>query len=262
MSARKEGAYYVIQKNKDLSRCSHRETAKQDFLSTSFNLNSDIKTSPILNADYYSEQKLKNGILDQATITEKYLYVPASVGKGGAKTIVNTKLQFTGTSKDGATDTTKTPKSILFESPHSLVSEKSNVNVITNALKETVNTIDKSVSDRTADKFLNLVRIMRASKRDDLLNVYNQVNAGTVGDKEVAKKIFLDALFRSGTGDTVEVTIQLLKSKALTPVEQKLVYLGLSFVRHATPASLKAASVSSNIFHLNPTIIIFFFRLF
>lgn len=244
VTTRKEGGHFVIQKSKELNKCAHRESIKQDFMATSFNLHTDIKTSPILHSQYFSEQKLKNGILDQATITENYYYVPFSVGKNGANAKVVTKLQYVGNSKDAIQSAANTGKSLLFENPHQLTSDKSNVNVILNAVKETVKTIGETVSDSTANKFLNLVRIMRASKRDDLLNVFNQVSAGTVGDKDIAKKVFLDALFRSGTGDTVEVTIQLLKNKPLSPLEEKLVYLGLAFVRHATPASLKAAAVS------------------
>lgn len=188
---------------------------------------------------------MKNGILDQATITENYLYVPFSAGKNGAKATVTTKLHFVGTSKDAAQEKCNVAKPILFENPHTVLSDKSNVNVILGAVKDAVKSVGNLVSMHTADKFLNLVRIMRASKRDDLLSVYNQVNAGTAGDKEVSKKVFLDALFRAGTGDSIEVTIQLLKNKPLTPVEQNLVYLGLSFARHVTPGSLKAATVSS-----------------
>lgn len=245
INTRKEGGVFVIQKSKDLNKCSHRETAKQDFLATSFNLHSEIKTSPILNSEYFSEQRIKNGILDQATINENYLYVPFSVGKNGAKAKVTTKLQYAGNSKEAHADTTKEAKSLLFDSPHPVVSEKSNVNIILNAVKDTVKSIGQTVSDNSANKFGNLVRIIRASKKVDLLNIYNQVRAGTAGDKEVAKKVYLDALFRAGTGDSVEVTIELLKNKQLSPLEQKLVYLGLAFVRHATPASLNAAAVST-----------------
>lgn len=250
VNTRKEGAVFVIQKSKELNKCAHRESVKQDFMATSFNLHSEIKSSPILNADYLSEQKLKSGILDQATITENYFYVPFSAGKNGARAKVTTKIQLVGTSKDAIQSAAASPRTILFESPHNVLSDKTNVNVILNAVKDTVKTIKATVSDKTANKFLNLVRIMRASKRDDLLSVFNQVNAGTAGDKDVAKKVFLDALFRAGTGDTVEVTIQLLKSKPLSALEQKLVYLGLAFVRHATPEALKAAAVSCpNLLH-------------
>lgn len=59
------------------------------------------------------------------------------------------------------------------------------------------------------------------------------------------RKVFFDALFRTGTGEAVEVVVQLLKSKELSEMEQKLVYLSLAFIRHATKGSLASAAVSS-----------------
>jgi len=64
------------------------------------NLNSEIKSSPLLSADYSANLRVKNGILEQATVSEDYLYVPFSVGKNGAKAQIAGKLHLTGTSKD------------------------------------------------------------------------------------------------------------------------------------------------------------------
>lgn len=243
VSTKKEGNVLVITKHRDLNRCSHREHIKQDFMATSFNLNSEIKTSPVLSSDYNSEQRVKNGILDSAVVTENYLYVPFSVGKNGAKASVTTKLQLTGQSKETPKASTSEPKSILFENPHHSVSDKTNPSVILNAVKDTAKTVGQTVGESTAKEFINLVKIMRASKKADLLAVFNQVKAGAgFADKSVGKNIYFEALFKAGTGETVEVLIELLKNKEIEcPIQQKLVYLGLAFVRHATPESIGTA---------------------
>lgn len=216
-------------------------------MATAFNLNSEIKSSPILNGDYVSQQRIKNGILDQATVTENYLYVPFSVGKNGAKAIVQSKLQYVSSNKETAKGKVSEPRSIIFENPHPVTAPKANVNSILAAVKTVTDTIDQVVSPNSAKEFVELVKIIRESKKDDLLGVYNQVRAG-VGfkNKEIAKKVFLDALLRAGTGEVVEVAIELLKNKELNVIEEKLVYLGLSFVKHATKASLSSAAVSIN----------------
>ncbi|XP_044260123.1 apolipophorins [Tribolium madens] len=239
----KEGNVVVVQKARNLNRCAYRENIKQDFIATAFNLNSEIKSSPILNGDYDANLKIKNGILDQATVHEHYLYVPFSVGTNGAKASIETNLKYVGTAKDNSQVKGGHPRSIIFEDPHPVHSPHTNVNSILQAVKQTAKTIDITVGEHTAKEFTNLVKILRVSKRDDLLAVYNQVRAG-VGfpDKIAGKKIFLDALLRAGNGDNIEVVIELLKNKELTPIEQNLVYLGLSTVRHPTENSLNSAA--------------------
>lgn len=178
-------------------------------------------------------------------MTEKYLFVPFSVGEKGARAVVHTKLQLIGTANGGATIKTQKPRSIIFENPHPVNAPKSNVNSILSAVKETVRTFGTTVSDNSAKEFINLVKILRVSNRDDLLAVYNQVQAGAgFDDKEAAKKVFLDALLRGVSGDTIEAGIVLLKNKQLNAIEEKLIYLGLSFARHVSENAITAAAVS------------------
>lgn len=245
ITEKKEGGVLVIQKNRNLNKCAYRESIKQDFLATAFNLNSEIKSSPILNGDYSSQQRIKNGILDQATVTENYLYVPFSVGKNGAKAIVQSKLQYVSSSKSSPKSKVSEAKSIIFENPHQVIAPKANVNSILAAVKAVTDTIDQVVGPNSAKEFVELVKIIRESKKDDLLGVYNQVRAG-VGfkNKDTGKKVFLDALLRAGTGEVVEVAIELLENRELNAIEERLVYLGLAFVKHATKASLSSAAVS------------------
>lgn len=113
------------------------------------------------------------------------------------------------------------------------------------AVRETLKTIDVVVGEKTAKEFVTLVKALRAAKKTDILSVYNQVRSGVgFGDKNQAKKIYLDALLQAATGDSAEAAITLLKSKELNEIEKKLVYAGLSFVQHASESSLTTAAVS------------------
>lgn len=60
------------------------------------------------------------------------------------------------------------------------------------------------------------------------------------------RKVFLDALFRAGTGETVEVSVDLVLNKELSPLEQRLALISLSTCRHATSSSIKSAMVIHN----------------
>ncbi|XP_066261681.1 apolipophorins isoform X2 [Euwallacea similis] len=239
----KEGNLVVIRKSRSLNRCSYREHIRQDFLSTVLNLNSEIKSSPLLNGDYSAVLKVKNGVLDQATVTEDYLYVPFSVGKNGAKAQIVSKLHLSGTSKESPQAPVSKPKSIIFENPHPVVSPTTSATVILNAVKEVAKTIDLVVGENTAKEFLNLLKIVRVSSKTNLLTAYNQVKGGVgVGDKDSAKRIYLDALLRAGNGETVEALLELLDKKQLDEFDSKLVLLSLNVLRHATEGSLKAAT--------------------
>lgn len=245
ISQHHEGNVLVIQKSRNLNKCAYREHVKQDFLVTVFNPHTELKSSPILNGDYKAKLEVKGGILNQATIVEDYLYVPFSVGNNGAKAQVNAKLQLVGTSKDNPKTQCNKPRSIIFENPHPVVAPSSNVNSILTAVKDTLKTIDIVVGEDTAKEFATLVKTLRAAKKTDILSVYNQVRSGVgFSDKNVAKKIYLDALLQAATGDSAEAAITLLKNKELNDVEKKLVFAGLSLVRHATESSLTTAAVS------------------
>jgi hypothetical protein len=60
------------------------------------------------------------------------------------------------------------------------------------------------------------------------------------------RKLFLDALFRAGTGDAVEVAVELLKSKKITGPYADLYYSQFAYTKHVTLAALTAAVVSEN----------------
>ena len=106
--------------------------------------------------------------------------------------------------------------------------------------------------DKSAAHFTELIRLMRNTKKDDLLNFYQSVKSGSLSskttDKEVARRIYFDALFRAGTGPSVETLTKLLQSKELNDKEQKLMYLSLNLVQSMTKEALNAVTVSAQNF--------------
>lgn len=90
--------------------------------------------------------------------------------------------------------------------------------------------------------------MMRNTKKDDLLSFYQSVKSGSLStkasDKDIARRIYFDALFRAGTGPSVETLTKLLQSKELNDKEQKLMYLSLNLVQSMTKEALNAVTVS------------------
>jgi hypothetical protein len=58
--------------------------------------------------------------------------------------------------------------------------------------------------------------------------------------------MFLDALFRAGTGDAVEAAVELLKDKKITGPYADLYYLQFAYIKHVTLPALTAAVVSES----------------
>lgn len=202
-----------------------------------------MKSSSILDADYVSEQRIKNGILEHVAVTENYLYVPFSVGKKGARATVRTTLQFVATSKDAFESQFGRPKSIIFENPRVVASEIVNAKNIMNLVKEFLSdeAPDSALPGMSAKKFSNLVRIVRAAQKDELLSIYEQIKSAS---ENPTRKTLLDLLFHSASRGAVEIVLELLKNKDLTPTEEKQAYSSLAFARQTNSASITTATVS------------------
>ncbi|KAF7279304.1 hypothetical protein GWI33_007437 [Rhynchophorus ferrugineus] len=243
VTTQKEGNLKIIQKTRNLNKCAFRENIQQAYLTTAFNLNSEFKSSPLLKGDYQSVLKLKNGVVDQATVTENYLFIPFSVGQSGAKAQITSKLQLAGTSKESPQAPVSQPRSIIFEAPHPVVAPACSVHTIINAIKEVAKEVQQVVSDKTASQFINLLKVIRVSKKEDLLAAYNQVKSGVgVGDKDAAVRIYLDGLLRSGNGESVEALLELLKKNELNEEDSIIALFGLNVVNHATESSVASAT--------------------
>nr|QWT69540.1 apolipophorin [Harmonia axyridis] len=243
ISKTQEGDVVTITKSKNLNKCAFRESITNSFLSSAFDINSKVHSSPVLDSYLTIKQKIKAGVLDSANVVENYLFVPFSVGQSGAKATVESNLVLTGTGHDKSSTKCQVPKSIIFENPHPVNLQKTNVNVILKKVKEISEKLQTNVEDSTAIQFIDLVKLLRVSKKTDILSVYNQVRSGVgFSDKNGAKKIFLDAILTAGNGDTIQVAIELLKNKELGVIEEKQLYFGLTRARHVTEASVKTAT--------------------
>ncbi|KRT79670.1 hypothetical protein AMK59_8803 [Oryctes borbonicus] len=239
----KEGPFQVIKKTRNLNKCSHRESLRQDFMTTAFDPNSGIKSNPFLQGKYRAELKLKGGIPQVITVDEDYLYVPFSNGDKGAKANVHSQLKFGGVIKENIKVSCNVPRSLIFEDPHPILADKSCVGPILKALTGTANAIYTNVQEDTASRFNGVRKMMRTASKKDLMAVYSQVRAGAgFKNKDTGRKVFLDALFRARTGDAVEVGMDIYRSNGLDKTESTIFFATLNFVDHVTEGALSAAT--------------------
>ncbi|XP_058823789.1 apolipophorins [Topomyia yanbarensis] len=239
------GGATVVNKVRDLAGCGYRETLSNPLVTSVVNSKSGVKATPLLNSNYNSQQTFKNGILESVKLTEEYKYVPYAKLNSGALAKVTTKLTYTGAKAGSAPALASgVPRSVIFEKPHP--DSQTNLEIIKQELKTVVDSYNNNnVGKLSASQFIELIRLMRFSKKDDILSLYQQVKAGTAhGNKSLARKVYLDALFRVGTGAAVEALANLYKNKEVSDAqEQKLMFISLNFVTSMSKPALKAAKL-------------------
>ncbi|XP_011166991.1 apolipophorins [Solenopsis invicta] len=239
-SFHKDGDSLVIQKERDLIRCSHRESIRYGPVSAVYDQKSEIQSAPLLSAHQRIEQRFKRGILNKATSVESYKLKPWSNGDVSAKTVVQTTLTLKGEKGDSPNAPVSLPKSLIFEAPHPVT--KSSADNIAAAVKAVSAEEHNGVKHDAAEKFGKLVKVLRLSSKKDIISTYQKVKNGNGFDKVLDKKIFLDALFRTGSGEAAEVAVDLLKSHELTGVQALVFYASLTLVSHVNLPSVTAVT--------------------
>ncbi|XP_014488121.1 PREDICTED: apolipophorins [Dinoponera quadriceps] len=226
---RKDGDSLTVRKERNLARCSHREHILYGPVSVMYD-HSDILSSPLLSSEQSIEQRLKHGVLNKVSSVETYELKPFSNGDAGAKTVVRTTLTLKSEKGDSPKAEVSQPKSLIFEAPHPVI--KSSVDSIATALKAASVEEIGTVQQHAAEKFAELVRVLGYSNKNDILAVYQKVRAGAGFDKVTDKKILLDALFRTGSGEAAEAVVELMKGHELSGQQTLLFYASLALVRH------------------------------
>ena len=230
-SFRKDGDSLIVNKNRNLAGCAFRETVSQALISGNTDTTAGVKSVPLLASQQSIEQRFKRGVLNKAVSREVYNLIPFSNGNAGAKTIVETTLTMENQLKDSSAAKVSQPKSLIFEAPHPVL--QSSPEAINNALKAAKAEVAGGVKPAAAAKFAELVKVLRLSSKDDILSVYQKIRP----DKS-EQKLFLDGLFRAGSGEAAEVGVDLIKNKELSSVQTLLFYAGLTAVRHVNLPSV------------------------
>ncbi|XP_041983389.1 apolipophorins [Aricia agestis] len=237
VSSSHEGSRVLLHRTRDLSRCAHREQTRSELITAVYNPTAEIKNTQILRSVLNVEGKFDNGIPEKISAVEEYLYRPFSVGENGARAQVNTKLSLSGTSAGELKADCPEPRTIIFENPHNARAEHSSAQDVLAAVKETCKTLGNGATPKSAGLFAQLVRIMRSANKEDLMKVFGQVKGNNL-----EKRVFIDGLLRTGTGYSIDASINILKSKALNTIEQNLVFLSLGNAKHVNNEAIKAAS--------------------
>lgn len=234
---------YVITKTRDLNSCSHRESFVNGFITGVFNENSNIKSTPLLNGDYTNEVRVnKNGVVESAQVVEDYTLVPFSNGDAGVKARVVTGLRFKEQKAGGqeAGSAVSVPRSLIYESVEKPLAV--NFKTAKKSLFDICETYSKrknSVGASVAGEFTETIRLLRYLKKDDILVLYKEVSQAK--DNPVCRKVFLDAVFRVGTADSVNAIASLLENNKIQ--EKRLAYLSFNLATSVNKDTINILSV-------------------
>ncbi|XP_017790563.1 PREDICTED: apolipophorins [Habropoda laboriosa] len=231
----KDGDTQVIRKTKSLEQCAFRENVNQGLISASMDTAAGIKSSPLLGSSQESEQHFKQGVLNKARLRERYTLKPFRNAGSGADTNVETTLTLKSEKGDNPAAPVSQPKSVIFEAPHPVL--QSSPEAISNAMKAAKAEVTDGVKPPAARRFVELVKVLRQSNKNDIMSAYQKVKA----NKE-DQRLFLDALFNTGSGEAAEVGADLVKKNELTGVQALLFYASLPLVRHVHLSSMTAVS--------------------
>lgn len=215
---------FVIVKTRDLNACSHRESFATGFVNGVFNDNSQVKSTPLLNGDYTNELHISpQGIIESAQVVEDYTLVPFSNGEAGVRVRVVTSLKFKEQKANGnEKPQVSVPRPITYEAVDKPLENvfkiaKSSLYTICNTYLERKNLTGPHV----AGQFTETIRLLRYTKKDDLLILFREVTQ--LKTNPMCRKVFLDALFRVGTAESVNAIASLLEKNEIH--ERRLAYL-------------------------------------
>lgn len=237
-SVSKAGPAEIITKVRNLNSCSYREQVANGLVSGVVNSKAGIKSTALLNADYSKELKLARGIPESIQLVEEYKFAALANGAGVAKAKVRTNLKLGKVGKANAPALNGASASIIFENP-TLPAIKNGA-VLKKVFTNTVNLVNNHVQGDAAQYFGELIRLMRSSDAETLieLSVVPHVN------KQLARKVYLDALFRVGTSNAVKAIVRQVSK--MSEQEKKLAFLSLNLVKSVEKDALNQAATLLN----------------
>ncbi|EDW71095.1 apolipophorins [Drosophila virilis] len=235
-STSKSGNVETVTKVRDLNSCAHREQLTSGLLSGIVNEKAGVKSTAIFQSDYNKESKIERGVVQNVQLVELYKFAGTTKGVTDitAKVVTTLKLQNPAGTAASAPATGSSPASIVFQKSETYASK--NIAALKSALAELVDLTDDYVKKDSAKKFVELIRLLRQSDAETLL----ELSAIPHPNKVLARKVYLDALFRTNTAESARAILKQLNK--FDEKEKILAILSLNLVESVDKDTLNQAS--------------------
>uniref|UniRef100_T1GCS0 Vitellogenin domain-containing protein n=1 Tax=Megaselia scalaris TaxID=36166 RepID=T1GCS0_MEGSC len=190
---------------KNLNKCSHRENF--NLIKGVVDEQSGVHTSPLLHGNYIRESEFnENKVLN---VNLKEIYIFGDKNSGLVEVKVSTNLKFL--------------KSNYVK----------NADVLKKQFKKTVENFEDFVKFGSTENFVELLRLMRHSNTEALIDL------SPVNEEGLARKIYLDALFRTGTSKSLSAILRQIPK--MKENEKKMAYLSFYLIEDVTKENLNQA---------------------
>lgn len=240
-TTKNEDGSLVIVKTRDLNACSHRESFATGFITGVFNENSKVKSTPLLNGDYTNEIHVQSqGIIETAQVVEDYTVVPFTNGEAGVKIRVVTSLKLKSQRANGNEQpNVSVPKSIIYEAVDKPIERV--YEIVHNSLTTICDTYlqrKNLTGPHIAGQFTETIRLMRYAKKDDLLTLHSKA---LQKNNPICRKVYLDAIFRVGTAESVNAILSLLDNGQIP--EKRLAFLSFNLATGVNKDTIRTYTV-------------------
>ncbi|XP_053968224.1 apolipophorins [Anastrepha ludens] len=234
-SESKVGGAQVVTKTRDLDQCNYRENTYSGLIQGVVNQAAGIKSTHIFKASYVKESKISNGVVENVHLVEEYSF---GVGENGihsvqGKVITNLRLKNLSGAAAVAPQTGAHGTSIIFQKPELYTTK--NLAVLKSALTQLVDLLNDYVKKDSAKGFIELIRLMRNADTDTLLELAAVAHPNTV----LARKVYLDALFRTGTSESTKAILK--QFTKLDEHEKLIAIISLNLVQSVDKDTLNQA---------------------
>ncbi|XP_016944042.2 apolipophorins [Drosophila suzukii] len=235
-STSKVGNANIITKVRNLNNCAHREQINSGLVSGKVNEKAGITSSLLLQANYIKESKIVNSLLESVQLTETYKFIGSTKGNSeiSAKVVTTLKLKNPTGTKANSPPTGSNVRSVIFQRPETYTSK--NINALKTILSDLVDSTGDYVKKESAKKFVEFIRLLRQSDSETLL----ELAAYPHPNKVLARKVYLDGLFRTSTAESARVILKQLPK--FDDKEKLLAILSLNLVKSVDKETLNQAA--------------------
>ncbi|ALC48137.1 Rfabg, partial [Drosophila busckii] len=226
----------ALTKVRNLNHCAYRDHINSGLVSGVVNNRAGVTSSSLIQSDYSKELKIESGIIVYVQLSELYKFAGTTKGNLDINAKVSTTLKIKnadGTPERGPTNGNHVA-SIMFQKTD-LYSSK-NIAALKSVLSDLVDLTNEYVKKDSAKKFVELIRLMRQSDTETLL----ELNAFPHPNKVQAHKVYLDALFRTNTAESAKAILKQLPK--LAKYEKILAILSLNMVETVDKETLNQAA--------------------
>uniref|UniRef100_A0A1A9WQC0 Vitellogenin domain-containing protein n=1 Tax=Glossina brevipalpis TaxID=37001 RepID=A0A1A9WQC0_9MUSC len=207
-SVSKVGPITIVNKSRNLNSCKYRQVVKSGFILNIVDTKSKsgLDTNVLLDANFAKESKIENGIVSSVEATEEYTFGEKVVANAGVDVYAKVKTSMRAKSLTGSPATAPAcgsrVASIIFQEPDTYPAK--NLAALKSAFGELMQHVEGHVKLGTANGFVELIRLMRASDTDVLM----ELGAFSHPNKDLVRRVYLDALFRTGTSESARAIIK------------------------------------------------------